>query len=688
MNLPSLSRKTKISIFLFFLSAAAIPACTMTAPKDISMDTDYIIEGTPIRLSASHIRSSDVDSCIWYVGNREVSRTRHLVSYTPAEEDLEHFIRVSVILKDGTCCEDSRYFSVLPVLCIDSDTDYENITKDKDVPVSLRLSAGPDYPSSQLYSGSARIHLRGNSTSVLSKLPFKLKLEKEADLLDLGNTRHWVLLANAIDSTLFRNKLVYDFSGEIGAPCHMHSEQVTLIYNGTYQGVYQLCEQVRIGENSVNIYDWESEGFPFTETAGLYGYPEASGGVLLEMDFFHKMDACLKTNYRLPFYFNRPMEGEAYEELYSYTREHLQALEYAFHDTDFTYHNASPHYRTCSEGWFDWHKPYQRRDVTYTPACFYSGRFDGAHYSELVDMDSLLVNFLLCEFTVNWDAMKNSVFLYKDIEGPFYFGPAWDYDWAFGNGCYGTETWEPGIWQTTDEFFANEQYYQTVQWNRYLIRDPYFLACLYEKYREVREGPIEELICDGGRIDQYAGKLKPAADANDARWGGCEGNFEGQKFDEGIKELKRFIRLRTAWLDEQFASIDTLCRSLGYYVPSDMIQVDSVETGFLKGITVITVHTACPGCAEISFQADGTHFYRTNVTDGSAVLLLPNRDIQNEKNTLHTVQIRALDENGSYLINPEGTVPGDYTNAISNYACFRLFPAEDAGKKPEGISIL
>ena len=56
-------------------------------------------------------------------------------------------------------------------------------------------------------------------------------------------------------------------------------------------------------------------------------------------------------------------------------------------------------------------------------------------------MDSLLVNFLLCEFTVNWDAMKNSVFLYKDIEGPFYFGPAWDYDWAFGNGCYGTETW-------------------------------------------------------------------------------------------------------------------------------------------------------------------------------------------------------------------------------------------------------
>ncbi len=32
-------------------------------------------------------------------------------------------------------------------------------------------------------------------------------------------------------------------------------------------------------------------------------------------------------------------------------------------------------------------------------------------------MDSLLTNFLLCEFTMNWDAMKNSVYLYKDLEG-------------------------------------------------------------------------------------------------------------------------------------------------------------------------------------------------------------------------------------------------------------------------------
>lgn len=672
MSLPALSKKATESVLLLFLSLLAIQIFILKEPKSISMDTDYITEGTPIRLSASRIRSRDVERCVWYVGGREAASAGRIISYTPATKDQEHFIRVSVTLKDGTSYEDSLYFSVLPVLYIDSDTAYEDVTKEEDVPVSLRLAAGPDDSPFRLYSGSARIHLRGNSTSVLEKRPFKLELQEKTNLLDLGNTRHWVLLANAIDSTLLRNKLVYDFSGDIGAPCQMHSEQITLVYNGKYQGVYQLCEQVRIGENSVNIFDWENEICSFTEASDFYEYPEFTGGVLLEMDFFHRDDACLKTNYQLPFYFNRPRKGESCEELYSYTREYLQALEYAFHDTDFTYHNASAHYQTDSIGWFDWHEPFQRRDVTYKPASFYSSRFDGAHYSELVDLDSLMVNFLLCEFTVNWDGMKNSVYLYKNIDGPFYFGPAWDYDWAFGNGCYGTETWKPEIWQTTDEFFANEQYYQTVQWNRYLIRDPYFLACLYEKYWEIRETVIEDLIRDGGQIDQYAKKLKPAADANDTRWGGCEGNFEGQRFDEGIVDLKRFIKQRTAWLDQQFASVDSLCRSFGYYITSDAIAVESVDTEFLKGITLIKAHTTSPDCFGISFQVDGTHIYHANITEGSAILLLPNQNLQNAPGTLHTVQVRALDEDGSYLINPEGTTPGDYFNAVSNYACFRF----------------
>lgn len=720
--------------FLLFLCFLVIQTCFMSGPKSLSIDTEHLDPEAPISLISTNIQASDVDSCIWYVGDQEVSHTKTLTNYTPSKKDLEHFVRVSVTLKDGTYYEDSIYLSTLPVLYLESDIAYSDVTKEENATVSMKLSAGNEYTSSELYSGSAEIHLRGNSTSVFPKHPLKLKLAKKVNLLNLGESKHWVLLANAIDSSLMRNKLVYGFSGEIGAPCQMNSEFISLIYNGEYQGVYQLCEHVRIGENSVNVFNWEDVAKDAAERlsfellsqrqisqgeqpkiqeqiqqdlcsdlswleSGLFessslklfneqegrklptsydlrhildfdSLPDPTGGVLLEMNYFRQADACLETNYFLPFYFNRPMNGVTYPALHSYIHEYLQVVEYAFHDTDFTYHNDSPHYRMDEIGEFDWGDAFAWVGITFLPVDFYSSSLNDVHYSEVIDFNSLMVNFLLCEFTVNWDGMKNSVFLYKDIEGPFYLAPAWDYDSAWGNSCNGIPTWNPEVWQTTDPFFSNDQYYQTVQWNRYLIRDPYFLACIYEKYWEIREPMLEAFICEGGLIDQYAQKLKPAADANDARWDGCDGTYKGQKFEEGIETMKEFIQLRLAWLDQQFSSIESLRRSLGYYITSDTLQIEPANTTFQKGMSVITVHTTCPDYAGISFQVNGTLFYQATISDGTAVLLIPNCALQHEYGTLNTIQVRALDDNGSYITNTEGTIPGDYINGISNYISF------------------
>lgn len=55
------------------------------------------------------------------------------------------------------------------------------------------------------------------------------------------------------------------------------------------------------------------------------------------------------------------------------------------------------------------------------------------NYTDLFDMDSLVQYWLVCEYTNNWDSMKNSTYLYKDLTGKAKMGPVWDYDWAFGN---------------------------------------------------------------------------------------------------------------------------------------------------------------------------------------------------------------------------------------------------------------
>ncbi len=701
--------------------------------EGIFLDKNSAACEAPIKVQTTHISSKDISSCTWCVGEREVLKSDTLVSYTPSQEDMEHFIRLSVTLKDGTCYEDSLYLSCLPVLYLESETAYEDVTREDSTSVRLTLTDSTERDPEELYQGAAQIHVRGNSTSTLPKLPFKLKLEEKANLLGLGETKHWVLLANAFDSTLLRNKLVYEFSGDLGAVCYMHSQNITLIYNGEYEGVYQLCEQVRIDKNSVDIYNWESvageaaknialeleqkrqitpeerpvlqvlletellsnlswigtHSFDFSSLQAIndsqgreipslwnleayvdfHSLPPATGGVLLEMDFFHT-EANLRTNYALPLYFNKPLAGNTYPELNAYVRTYIQALEYAFHETDFTYHNASPHYRMTEEGWFDWQGEFQWVDAQYEPVPFSGEAFDGSHYSQLIDLDSLVVNFLVCEFTVNWDSMKNSVYLYKDIEGPFYLAPAWDYDWAWGNSAFTIDTWAPTSWQTTNEYFASENYYQSVQWNRYLIRDPYFLVCVYEKYGEIRETEIEELIREGGRIDTYAAQLAPAAKANDARWGGSMGTFEGQKFEEGIASMKAFIRQRTAWLDAQFSSVEALNASLGYYIPSHALVPEPADTSSYKDMTKITVHSTFPDCTDISFQVNGTQFFTAPLKEGKATLLLPNQMLRPEEGALNTVQLRALNAQGQYLINPEGTTAGEYTNTISNYVYF------------------
>ena len=692
---------------------------------------DQAEAGKELTLDAVHIYNRNVAECAWYVDETQVQSGTKLVGYTPSEEDVEKLIRVQVTLKDGTVYGDYRYYSVLPVLYLECDTAYEAVEKETESPVQVRLT-GKGYTPTELYDGEGTIHLRGNSTAELDKRPFKLRLAKKRTLLGMEKSRHWVLLANAIDTTLMRNELANNLSAALGADCYMDSRQVTLVYNGSYCGVYQLCEQIRIAENRVGVYNWKnicdeaaeeiaqslkieekekalyrkgfekvveqelladfswmdtgvfiSKGledwneqygtsyptkFRLADYIDFSGLPDPTGGVLLNIDA-RNTDSSLETAYHLPIEFADPVAGATGKKLYENIKTQIQTLEYAFHSTDFTYRDADPHYRVTDEGYCNYSNHFAREGVEYEETAYSDPERDGSHYSELMDLNSLLENFLLCEFTMNWDAMKNSVYFYKDLDGPWYLEPAWDYDWGWGNSMYTLNTWYTDEWQTTSDYYANETYYQTVQWNRYLIRDPYFLVLLQEKYQEARETILEEYVKDGGLIDQYAEMLRPAAEANGARWGGSMGTFEGQKFGEGVQELKRFMKERLAWLDQQFVSVETLRKSLGYYVTSDELTISRPRQDALTGAVTLTVRTEIEDCKSVSLQVNGTWFYTERLKDGQAAFEIPVEALRGagERNV---VQARLLEADGSYRMNPEGTQGGDYANAVSAYTWF------------------
>ncbi len=574
--------------------------------------------------------------------SRSATTPTPTITPLPEDEANEKLSKVNQMMVWKLTPENIREYSVLPVLELTVDANigdnYETGT--------MVLS---DQSGNILYDGNLQIKLRGNSTRYLSKQPYKIKLETKSDLFGMGKNKHWVLLANDIDHALIRNKITLDFAKAIGMRFASESELVTVFVNGNYRGVYQLCEQIRVDKERVNIYDWD-EYFTAAEWSADMGmkqkdYEEAAntpqtGGFLLEADFYAYEASNLTkvvTNFRQPFYFNTPENVPEASELYAYTKNYIQSFEYALHSKDYTYHSDDTHYSAFSvqyggeeNGWFTVYSAEKYADTAY----------DGYHYSQLFDLDSLVQNFLICELTMNWDGMKNSVFLYKDIEGLAYMGPVWDFDWAYGNiNMYDIDTYITDDWHTTNNYFTREQFYQSVQWNRYLIKDPYFLMMVYETYRSIRGTQIKSLL---ESLDYYQNLLKLDGTMNDKRWG--YGGRNGERYTKATESLKSFITERVAWLDTQFADFETLVESLGYYEPyAEILHVESVTEE--KETFTIKVVIDSGDAREMEYQINGVNLVRTEVSDGISTVTVPAEWFTDG---MDMIQIRPVDADGSY----------------------------------------
>lgn len=659
-------------------------------------------------------------TAVWYSDGRKVGEG---LSYIPGEEDLETILSVSVTAVDGEGKSSeyttSLYFSKLPVVSVTTENSAITGTYSQGTAVFYG-SADYPYASETLYAGELSIKLRGNSTKGRPKSSYKIKLESKADLYGMGANKHWVLLGNDIDHTQIRNILVQDFAGALGME-YMDSIPVTLFLNGEYAGIYQLSEQIRVGTTRVDIFDWDelaedgaeaivgeehnlgqaeklsgelkteaseledalqadyswiTQPYSFSYSGKTYtmtdyvDIPNANGGFILEMDFYHLSytDANqITTAFSQPYYFSKPETLSTNSIMREYAARYIQTFEYALHSDDFVFRNSDVFYRGSSAGWFDWEQGWPKKSVETE---YQDEENDGKHYTELFDLDSLIQNFFVCEFSMNWDSMKNSTFITKDVDELAKMSPVWDFDWAFGNNnMYSIWTWEPESWQTTNEYFTNEQYYQSVQWNRYLIKDPYFLLQLYLRYDDVSK-MMHEITEDGGTIDQYIELLSEAARRNDDLWGYSYGSYGGEYYSEATESLRNFISIRTNWLDAQFADFETLRLSLGYYETSDQLKVTDASWRENAGEQEVELTAAVSdeSMVKISFQVNGTWFGTAQVEDGKAVITVPAEALVQEGENM--VQIRGMDNEGNYIKPTGATQDPDSVDPYSNYMIF------------------
>ena len=540
--------------------------------------------------------------------------------------------------------------------------------------------------------GDIEIRCRGNSTfgngdmRKMNKWAYKVKLDSKENMLGMGESRHWYLLANWFDVTAMRNKLAYDLSGSLGMT-YTESTWVIVYFNGEYRGLYSLVESVTVGEGRIETFDWEDfaediadmyalkndlqtrgrkalreamttdlswittqktkitytistkDEFgtkiykQITEEIDLTGYfdPESldlTSGYLIEYD--NRLDttgAAWKTDNGIPVMLVNPENLHTNPEMYDYVRTLIQDFEDAI---------SSP--------------------------TFYNEK--GKHYSEYVDMDAFV------DFWMIWTVFNNiefgvlSLFYYID-DGKIVFGPCWDFDNASGNIVTLNETWER--WDRW-----NEDRKGSKGWFKNACRDPYFTALCQEKWYSMREA-IDDMMQSLDIYHYYIGEeAVKCYERNGPRTNWYLKTKNGGKsydFQTDFELLKDWLTLHIKWLDENLAVQDANIDKAGYTrstkihasatlngsalskdritsygVPGDYI-ISPDAKGNLQ-IKITTGHTTAATC---DVYINGTKYLGNKklTTSTTAVYDIDISDLNMEPGSLNVLYIPAVRTDGS-----------------------------------------
>ena len=601
------------AMLLGILAGAATPAAAAEGFA-VSFADPYAKVGQPMRVAVENA-SSDAISYSWTVDGVGVGSG---ATYTPTENDLMKWIAVTVI-----CGSDSAtaqmFFSELPVVYINTEGGQAITSKETYIDATLTVQGNETYNSetTKLYNGATEIRGRGNSTWSQPKKPYRLKLDKKTDLLGMGKSKHWVLLANYLDESLLRNTLAYNLSGAMGME-QMATVFVDVVLNGDFVGNYQLCENIRVDPTRGDIFDWESfaedsaaviadaNGMDEDTAGDLESYmaetdmgwitsgsftfggvtysladypdieiPSITAGYLLELDEYYDEVSKFRTNSGQPIMFKNPEFVNTNKDMMNYVQTYVQAFEDAVQSDSYT--------------------------------AVYEG--ETLHYSELYDFDALVDYWLINEIFFNEELNKKSTYMHKDIDGLMKMGPIWDMDWSSGGEgqTYHTEQWATRYYSTNAQ--ANN-------WYKYLIQDPWFFIKAQERYWEIRDDQVADMLAE---IDSSYALLKTSAKANGERWG------YGSDYKKYVDNLRNWFTSHLAWLDEQMATQDILRNSLGYSASSRLTLTLADTTG--KALQKDTaVHAPADGVADKGLPLQLT-IQGGSSTDGTAVLYVNGRRI-------------------------------------------------------------
>lgn len=301
--------------------------------------------------------------------------------------------------------DDSEYpYAGLPRLVIETENFRQINNKETKVPARLQFY-GENKPSSEILD--LTIKGRGNSSFVMTKYGYKIKLAEKESMLGMPKDKEWDLISNFRDRSILRNYITYQLAGILGDEYFPKGKFIELYLNRQYLGIYLLVEHVKVSKSRVDI-------------------PKSDSSFLFEKTSATTTDGALFTS-GLGYIFKFRQPKEPSEESRALLENHIDDFE--------NFLQSKNIYKLDLIG--NW-----------------------------IDIDDFVRYYWIQEFTKNIDGHRRSIFITWETDSFLKMGPVWDFDLGYGNSLdvkSGPEGWLIRKYGWNRYLFKNKDYESRVR---------------------------------------------------------------------------------------------------------------------------------------------------------------------------------------------------------------------------------
>ncbi len=263
---------------------------------------------------------------------------------------------------------------------IDIDIDGGEMVSSKDYYLNayITIQGNGVWGEYDYFEDSVKIKGRGNSSwsgYPYDKNPYRLKFASSVKPFGMKKGKNWNLIAQKQSGSLMTNPVAHKIARMVGLETANDVIPVELYMNGEYRGSYFFTQKVGMANNNVD-------------------YEDESMAALFELDEYYEAGQFSSESYGLPVNIKAPEFGED--------------------ETLLDYYSVQEEFNR-----------------------FETAVYNNSNYERFVDMDMLVRYMLVNDLVLNSELNHpKSAFLSRENMGHmsrrYVFGPAWDFDWAYG----------------------------------------------------------------------------------------------------------------------------------------------------------------------------------------------------------------------------------------------------------------